>query len=241
LSPKKALRRFIPIPRQKTLRKWFPSFDSRNIAHLIDKCGTDLVVDVGANEGQFVYRLRSAGCGLPIVSFEPLSSCHSNLVNQAVSDAAWTIAPRQALGAASGETTLFELQDTSLSSVLNPHSETRTISGFDVVKQEQVPINRLDDALNELGLNSQKPFLKIDVQGTEKDVMEGAPITLDKAVGLQIELGFTALYDGEESYLEMLKRLDLLGFYPVFFADVVHKKRLGARDQVDAIFFRQSG
>jgi len=102
-----------------------------------------------------------------------------------------------------------------------------------------VMINRLDDALQELKFTTQKPFLKIDVQGTEKDVMSGAPTTLKNAVGLQIELGFTALYDGEESYLDMLNRLDKLGFYPVFFADVIHKKRLGPRDQIDAIFFRR--
>ncbi len=200
-------------------------------------CKSDLVVDVGANEGQYVSRLRSAGIELPIVSFEPLSTCHASLVRQAEGDAAWTIAPRQALGATSGDITLFELQDTSLSSLLRPRSAIRKESGFDIVRQEQVAINRLDDALQELRFNAQKPFLKIDVQGTEKEVMDGAPNTLDRAVGLQIELGFKALYDGEESYLEILKRLDLLGFYPVFFADVIHKKRLGTRDQVDAIFF----
>ena len=65
---------------------------------LLDRLELDLVLDVGANTGQFAQELRDTGYSGAIVSFEPLSEAHAELIRRSSSDKLWTIAPRMALG-----------------------------------------------------------------------------------------------------------------------------------------------
>lgn len=62
----------------------------------------DLVLDVGANAGQYSQSLREHGDKGRIVSFDPLSITHAILANAAVGDARWEIAPRTAVGSECG-------------------------------------------------------------------------------------------------------------------------------------------
>ncbi len=43
---------------------------------------------------------------------------------------------------------------------------------------------------------ARAPFLKIDTQGFERAVLEGAEATVPRLVGLQLELSFVTLYEG---------------------------------------------
>lgn len=63
--------------------------------------GIDLVLDVGANTGQYGQRLRKASYGGAIVSFEPVPSAFTSLARKAGRDANWR-AERLALGAHGG-------------------------------------------------------------------------------------------------------------------------------------------
>src|SRR5262245_4945741 len=63
----------------------------------------DLVLDIGANTGQWASELRRAGYRGDIISFEPLSSAHEQLEKNAHNDPRWTVAPRVALGSNNGE------------------------------------------------------------------------------------------------------------------------------------------
>ena len=62
----------------------------------------DVVLDVGANTGQFAQALRAQGYHGHIVSFEPLSDAHAALVAAADSDPLWDVAERCAIGAQDG-------------------------------------------------------------------------------------------------------------------------------------------
>jgi hypothetical protein len=58
----------------------------------------DLVLDIGANEGQFVSELRSVGYKDKIISFEPLSDAHEISAEKSRQDDAWIVHERCAIG-----------------------------------------------------------------------------------------------------------------------------------------------
>ena len=63
----------------------------------------DLVLDVGANKGQFASEIRHCGYAGRIVSFEPLSQAHGELLQSSAGDPMWDTYPRCALGDHDGE------------------------------------------------------------------------------------------------------------------------------------------
>ena len=72
----------------------------------LEHFGVDLVLDVGANTGQFAAKLRSAGFAGEIVSFEPLAAEHRQLVSAASRDPKWHVHERGAVGNRDGEITI---------------------------------------------------------------------------------------------------------------------------------------
>ena len=60
------------------------------LVELMSRRSVDLVLDVGANTGQFVRKLRRAGYDGEIFSFEPLSAAFATLQHECSIDDAWT-------------------------------------------------------------------------------------------------------------------------------------------------------
>ena len=52
------------------------------LAMLLERLETTVVIDIGANEGQYAADLRIAGYHGQIVSVEPLSAAHAALIRQ---------------------------------------------------------------------------------------------------------------------------------------------------------------
>jgi len=78
----------------------------------------DLVLDVGANFGQFAQQCRASGYQGKIISFEPAITAHATLLRTASSDPLWTVADRVALGATNGETEINIAANSFSSSIL---------------------------------------------------------------------------------------------------------------------------
>ena len=73
-------------------------------------------------------------------------------------------------------------------------------------------MRRLDRLLNLEVEAAARPFLKMDVQGFEAYVLDGAEGMLPRIVGLQVELQLVRLYDGAPTFERMLERIADLGF-----------------------------
>jgi CO/xanthine dehydrogenase Mo-binding subunit len=76
------------------------------------------------------------------------------------------------------------------------------------------PGRRLDEVLPELiaGIGSPRIFLKMDTQGFDSPVLEGASRCLEQIIGIQSEISVIPLYDGMPHYTESLARYEELGF-----------------------------
>ena len=199
----------------------------------------DVVLDVGANVGQFGSELRRVGYKGVIVSFEPLSSARVKLKAAAGHDPLWRIADRAALGATDGEVDLNIAANSASSSVLpmlKRHADAAPESVY--VGSERVPLRTLDDLVERYVDPESRIFLKIDTQGYEDRVLEGGRHTVERAVGLCVELSFVPLYGGQLLYKEMVPRLEALGFELWNLTPALIDASDGRLHQVDGTFFR---
>lgn len=200
----------------------------------------DLVLDIGANRGQFARELIYAGYKDRIVSFEPQSTAYAGLLEASRHYPLWTAAPRCAIGDRSGVARL-NLAGNSESSSLLPmmaiHRAAAPASRY--IGTERVRVLRLDDAAESELKDSARPFLKIDVQGFESRVLDGAPHTLKLSVGLQVELDLVPLYEGSVPMENMVARLRALGFTLYRIMPGFSDRCSGRMLQVDGLFFRE--
>ena len=198
-----------------------------------------LVIDVGANTGQYARKLRSAGYTGRIVSFEPLSEAFTELSWHAAPDNAWEC--RQlALGEVDREAKINVAGNSLSSSILpmcNLHLATAPDSAY--VGTENITMVRLDTVRSELIRNNDVVCLKLDVQGYEMKVLSGATSTLPRTRVLEIELSLAALYEGQPSFCQMIDYLDGAGFDLVSLETVFKDPQSGRILQLDGIFVRR--
>lgn len=211
---------------------------ARQLLRGFDAFGVDLVLDVGANVGQFGQQLRQAGYRGRIVSFEPLSAAHAGLRAAAAKDSAWIVHERCALGDRDGTTTI-NIAGNSVSSSVLPMTSTHAAAapGSAYVGQETVAARRLDSVAPAYLVAAQRPFLKIDTQGFEWQVLTGAAATLPALHGVLCELSLVELYDGQRLWREVIEHLEEAGF-TLWGLQPGFMDRSGRNLQVDAIFFR---
>jgi FkbM family methyltransferase len=205
---------------------------------LLRSLDVDLVVDVGANAGQYARGLRTLGYTGQIISVEALAGPYEALVTAARGDAKWRVV-HSAAGGSDQEAEMFVAANggasSSLLSMLPLHEENAPEAR--IVSREVVHVRRLDDLLGVEIRDAARPFLKIDVQGYESQVLDGAASALSAIVGLQVELSLFPVYRGAPTLRQMLDRLEgdgfvVAGLEPVFTAED------GRVLQIDGIFVR---
>lgn len=162
----------------------------------------DTVLDVGANVGQFGLHLRDLGYRGRIVSFEPVGAVFAVLKGVAERDGNWEV-HNLALGAARAAATIKVSENSVFSSL---RAQTTDAARFDpaarVLREERVAVERLDDLFDRF--RDRRVFLKIDTQGFERDVLDGASKSLDRILGVQAELPVRHLYEAVWSLPEAL-------------------------------------
>jgi FkbM family methyltransferase len=171
----------------------------------------DLVVDVGANVGQYSENLRKEGYAGWIVSFEPTAAAYEALATRAGGDGRWKTL-NMAVGETEGVVEINVSESSVFSSILPQSSAATTFdSRAAVIRVESVRVARLDDVFAELP-QGKAPFLKIDTQGYERQVLLGASKCLSRFVGVETELPIIHLYEGTWRFHEAVAFMNERGF-----------------------------
>ena len=219
--------------------RYNPTVIPSALSRSLQQFGIDLVLDVGANQGQFATEIRRIGFEGNILSFEPLSAAHSKLLQASNSDAKWDVYSRCALGDHDGEV-VINIAKNSLSSSILPMLDSHKDAAPGSIYQgtETSAIKTLDSVAMPYLTEFRAPFLKIDTQGFESKVLDGAIKTLPLLRGILVELSLVPLYEGQHLWMEMIQRLQSEGFLLWMFDPVFSDPRDGRTLQVDGVFYR---
>ena len=182
-------------------------------ARLMARLGVDLVIDVGANRGQFALEVRRAGYAGRMLSIEPLAEPFEVLRELAALDKRWAVI-RAAAGSRSGSATIHVAANGGASSSILPMLDlhARVAPNATFVADEPVDISRLDDLVEPQVRDAVSVFTKVDVQGFELEVLAGGPATLGRSSLVQLEMSFLPLYDGAPTYKDVLEIMGQNGF-----------------------------
>jgi FkbM family methyltransferase len=217
-------------------------YTSQKLRHrlLFSQLQIDLILDIGANTGQFARQCRAAGYNGSILSFEPSATAHAALLQSAADDPLWNVADRMALGAANGEIEINIAANSYSSSILpmlDSHLSAAPASQY--LHKEKVPIHRLDDVLPPDDPN-RRIFLKLDVQGYESQVLAGATRLLPRTIAVQLEMSLLPLYEGEVLMPEICATMTASGFELWDLEPSFRDPITGRLLQLDGIFTRPS-
>ena len=208
-----------------------------HLRRILSTLRINCVLDVGAFHGDFARLLRRIGYAGLIVSFEPVATNYEALEEARVEDREWRI-HRLALGSAKGDAPMRVFTGTTFHSFLPPseYGLSRFPDKLKLERTETVPVDRLDNLLDDLVKDLDDPhiLLKVDTQGHDLEVIRGLGSRVGDISALQIEMAVTPIYDGAtNSFSDAFAYLERVGFqvsglFPVSFS---------SSDKVNAVEF----
>ncbi len=191
------------------------------IQTVLARTGANVVLDVGANRGQFAGALRARGYTGRIVSFEPIPEHLAVLRRRSADDPDWMVLP-YAAGDADGSAEINEVPGT-MSSLLNASDFGRGWSqrlGRATVRS--IEVRRIEGLLEQAlaGVSDPRVFLKLDTQGYDLIAFRGVGEAVKSLVGLVSEVSCVPIYDGMPRLVEQVAEYEAAGFelagmYPV--------------------------
>ncbi|MEO3761529.1 FkbM family methyltransferase [Mycobacterium sp. B14F4] len=196
------------------------------------------VVDVGANVGQFAIWAADVLAAERVVCIEPLPAA-IELLRKVVP----RLAPCRveviagALSAAPGHHTLHVTAAIDSSSLLPTTATAQSRTALHEAGTQEVEVFVGDDVLPN---NLPRPLLvKLDVQGTELDVLAGMPKLLSAADAVLVEVSFEPLYEGQSDPSAVVAHLLDAGFSLTGAARVPGADSSWSLHQADLLFERR--
>lgn len=195
-----------------------------------------LVIDGGANVGQFADAVRRGFPGVDLRSFEPVQDVFS-VLSQNVGEAEEVTLINKALGATTGQTQINVNKYRHASSVLD--AKQGGAANFDKFRKERsetIEVVTLDDYLDGESVEGYW-LLKLDVQGYELQVLRGAKDSISNFEAVLVEVGIRPTYEGEATLSELMAVLSVSGHRLSAVLDVTRDddQRIV---QLDALFLR---
>ena len=224
--------------------KWVQWFRDRIVLkNVLDRLSINCVIDVGANHGQFGMWLRRSGYKGWIISFEPVAANFELLQAAAKNNGPWRTF-QYALGAEEGEREINVTAGSDYSSFLDPREESQAVFyGNRVERTERVQIRRLDQVLNSCieGISSPRIYLKLDTQGFDLEVLDGATSVLLNVLALQTEVSLQHIYRGMHSFTDSVRSFQANGFEVIDFLTVSRDRDQLCAVEMDCVMARRHG
>ena len=206
-------------------------------ALILSKGSISLVLDVGANVGDYGRAIRKAGYRGEILSFEPTAGSFAVLQRRSESDDAWRVA-NFAIGDIDSTAVIHLASSSECSSFLGVTSTSISAAqGSTQIGTEVVTVRRLDSVVTP-DVN-HTIYLKLDIQGFELVALRGAAGVLDRVVAIECEVSFTHLYEGQALAGEVLTELGRLGYDAIWFERGFTDVTAGYMLQADVLFLRR--
>ncbi len=203
----------------KILRQPSRHEDFVNLLCFLDPKEAITLIDVGANVGEFTSDFRHFFPNTKAILFEPIRSTFETVSNRYAGDPD-TRCINCALSAQENRLEMFLGPDSTLSSLEKFSDDANANRHMQYDETEIVDCKPLDSFCIKASDNA-KLVLKVDVQGHEVEVFEGAEQTLANVDICLVECSFANEYEGlEPSFAAFCEKLRKHGLYPVIFQDI---------------------
>lgn len=198
------------------------------------------VLDVGANEGQFIKPARILFPKASILAFEPNPRLTQSLQNLLPSGTGAVC--QIACGREAGTLPLHLMKFSPATSLLRPTS--LRIPDFPTAETEEtieVKVGRLDSVVRGHPLARKPYLLKIDVQGFELKVLQGAVDILPDVSAIVCEVNAVSFYEGQAGFEDIYGFVRQHNFKLVDIGEPIRNRNTGEVLYFDVAFLNMSG
>jgi len=198
-----------------------------------------IFIDVGANKGIISETIMKLVGDIEIIAYEPQKNCHDDLKKIERNKPNFNFKDI-ALGKNPGKLKLNSYANHGLSSmkpIINDLYESHE-EGIELVDSYDVDVAKLDDELKNI---KKDIFLKLDVQGFEKEVLDGAKeLFANKKIKiLMIELMTVIKYENDNLFNVYANLLEQYGFVMIDLHQG-YRNNAGIMTEFDAVFMEKN-
>jgi FkbM family methyltransferase len=186
-----------------------------------------VLIDVGASGG-LEPNWKSAVRYLKIIGFEPGKKEFSELTKKESSNVKYL---NSALYNKKTTLDFYLMKDQQVSSIIKPNrrllDKFPEIERFDAVGKTKIETDTLDN-LFDIHSFDEPDFIKLDTQGTELSILQGAVDTLrDHIFGIEVEVEFVEIYESQPLFSEVDSFIRKQGFQLFDLQRFYWKRKIG--------------
>jgi FkbM family methyltransferase len=200
-----------------------------------ERIGT--VLDVGANEGQFIKVARALFPNVPILAFEPNPHLTA-LLERLLAECGSGVVLPVACGRETAEILLYLTKFSPAASLLRPTALSTPDFPAEIGETIQVKVERLDDIVRASALARRPYLLKIDVQGFEWEVLQGAIGILPDVTVILCEVNAEDFYAGQAGFEQIYLFMREHGFRLVDIGEPIRAAGTGEVLYFDVAFLK---
>ena len=185
------------------------------VARFIPPTAPVYLIDVGANNGQWASRLLQSFPNSTAELWEPLPQLVESLQQRFPDRNRVTIIPAAA-SSNSGQAKMVEPQHDAMASLHDYADVVANSPKHGTARTLDIRLERLDD--HDRRLQDRIVVLKIDAQGHELEVLEGARNTLPRVALAIVEASLGEVFKGQPpTFSSVCSAMEAYGLYPVMF------------------------
>ncbi|WP_211220669.1 FkbM family methyltransferase [Dyadobacter beijingensis] len=170
-----------------------------------------VVMDVGANVGDYSTMLRQNNVRIPIFSFEPHPVTFSKLITQSEKYAFNPV--NKGMGQKAESLMIYDYQSNDGSEHASIFKDVIETIHHSQARGTEIELTTVDSFVEENGI-SKIALLKIDTEGNEYNVLKGASQTIEKGIIDTIQIEFNEMNVVSRTFMKDI--VDLLPGYTFY-------------------------